>query len=835
MNSTQIWQRWFLGMLVCLVIVASSILCSNTAIVAQSERSAKAEDLTQQGFARFNLGDAATALKRWQAASKQYRKQGNLDGTLGNIVNQSLALRSLGQFPRMCQVLTEGLEISDRFCFKSLQLENPTQNTQALFAKTLSDLQLNPIRLLALEHLGTALQLIGDLPDAKLALQIVLERVEPTQQSATQLALGNVERAIFIQQRDRFSRSDALDVISKGAIALKVQAETVLNWYTQAAQAESTRIKAQVNQLSFLADLNRWLLTQKNNDLPEIQQLSHKVNQQLDTLLPAVLRTDFAPFSPIDGVYARLNIATSLIHLVQDGRFKDLSDASRFTQDALTNAKSFSDPRATSFSLGTMGWIEQQQGNLVGARSYFNQAMGLAQSIRASDAAYQWQQALAEVAQQQGDIKNALAYYHAAIDSLDQVRNNLLPIAADVQLSFREQVEPIYRNYMSLLIAQADPNLLQIINIYERLKIAELENFLRCRRLPLVSLSEHRPTAVVFYLLKLNSKTIGVIVQAPNRLPYYYSANADVVKNEINGLTFNLQNAAQINHALPDEPTLKGYAQSLYQQLITPAEHFGLLQPQIPLVFVLDNALQGIPVSLLHNGQTYLVNRYPIRLSLGSEIVSESTAKHKQLKALIAALSEANPNFVDPHLSSRSLSPLNYVETEVQAVQTAIPNTLLLNQQFTWSRLENQIQRNQYDIIHLATHGQFSSVPDETFVVAWDQLITAPQLSALLKSHVGPPLDLLVLSACQTAKGDTRSMLGIAGVAAQSGARTTLASLWLVDDAATARLVKTFYKNLKQGRSKAESLQLAQINMQNQNSAYSHPYFWAAFVLVGEA
>jgi CHAT domain-containing protein len=91
---------------------------------------------------------------------------------------------------------------------------------------------------------------------------------------------------------------------------------------------------------------------------------------------------------------------------------------------------------------------------------------------------------------------------------------------------------------------------------------------------------------------------------------------------------------------------------------------------------------------------------------------------------------------------------------------------------------------------------------------------------------------LLVLSACQTAKGDKRSALGIAGVAVQAGARSTLASLWLVEAKSTAQLMGEFYQGLSHGMSKAEALRQAQLNLLSQPK-FQHPYFWSPFVLVG--
>ena len=107
------------------------------------------------------------------------------------------------------------------------------------------------------------------------------------------------------------------------------------------------------------------------------------------------------------------------------------------------------------------------------------------------------------------------------------------------------------------------------------------------------------------------------------------------------------------------------------------------------------------------------------------------------------------------------------------------------------------------------------------------------QLDGLLrKQDERKAIDLLVLSACQTAKGDRRSALGLAGVAAQAGARSTLATLWLVDAESTAQLMGEFYKGLKKGIPKAEALRQAQISLMS-DPKWLHPYYWGPFVLVG--
>lgn len=95
------------------------------------------------------------------------------------------------------------------------------------------------------------------------------------------------------------------------------------------------------------------------------------------------------------------------------------------------------------------------------------------------------------------------------------------------------------------------------------------------------------------------------------------------------------------------------------------------------------------------------------------------------------------------------------------------------------------------------------------------------------------PIEILILSACQTAAGDKRAALGLAGVAVRSGARSTIATLWSVQDNSTAELITHFYAALKQpGITRAEALRQAQLSLLR-SLDYQHPYYWAPFVLVG--
>ena len=121
-------------------------------------------------------------------------------------------------------------------------------------------------------------------------------------------------------------------------------------------------------------------------------------------------------------------------------------------------------------------------------------------------------------------------------------------------------------------------------------------------------------------------------------------------------------------------------------------------------------------------------------------------------------------------------------------------------------------------------------------MLTYDGKLTLDNLEALIRpsQYRGKPVELLVLSACQTAAGDDRAALGLAGVAVKAGARSALASLWSVNDQSTSALITEVYHQLREHPtiSKARALQAAQIKLLD-DRRYRHPCYWAPYLLIG--
>ena len=266
-------------------------------------------------------------------------------------------------------------------------------------------------------------------------------------------------------------------------------------------------------------------------------------------------------------------------------------------------------------------------------------------------------------------------------------------------------------------------------------------------------------------------------------------------------------------------------SQQIYDWLIRPIEEDGALEGRNTLVFVLDDLLQRLPVSALHDGEKYLIEKYAVALSPGLQLLPTDQLQQQQIDAVVGGISESVSGF----------AALPEVEQEIQDISRTISATQLLNQTFTRDNLVQKLKREHPNVVHLATHGQFGSTQDSTFLLLWDGQLNVRELSEMLRDRrrSDKTLELLVLSACDTAAGDDRAVLGLAGFALKSGARSTIASLWPVRDRVAAQVMTQFYEGLDEpGIPKVEALRQAQLQLLEDKS-FEQPFFWASFVMVG--
>ena len=503
--------------------------------------------------------------------------------------------------------------------------------------------------------------------------------------------------------------------------------------------------------------------------------------------------------------------------------------------NARNQAHSLGDAKAEAYTLGYLGGVSQQMGKLSEAQQLTEQALQQVSAFDAADIAYRWQWQLARLRHRQGDLKGAISAYTTAFETLKSLRGDLVVMNPEVQLTFRDSVEPVYRELVGLLLQPenlSQANLKKARDTIEALQLAELDDFFReaCvaaepEQIDQI-IDQASPRAAVLYAIILeNPNRLEVIVKLPQqeRLEHY---TAELSKQTV---TTDLPQLQAYLSDVTRTGEVRALSQQVYRWLIQPAEAMLADNEIKTLVFVLDGPLRNIPMAVLYDGQQYLIEKYAIALTSGLQLLSPKPLAQVSLNALPGGVSESRK------LEGREFIELENVKSELQAIQAAVPSTeQILNQDFIEDNLRDQLSRGRFTVVHLATHGQFSSDPEETFILLSDKLLGVKGLERLLRTTDPTqtiPIELLVLSACQTATGDDRAVLGLAGVAVKAGARSTLATLWAVDDQLTAEFMGQFYQELKQPDvTKAEALRKAQLSLLNKEA---RPYFWAPYTLVG--
>lgn len=498
-----------------------------------------------------------------------------------------------------------------------------------------------------------------------------------------------------------------------------------------------------------------------------------------------------------------------------------------------------------SFALGFTGRLYEADHRWDEALRLTRRAVFLAQQAQRPDILYRWQWQIGRLLHATGHDEDALAAYTRAVASLDRIRSDIAAGGGNAPggSSFRGAAEGVFYEMADLLLRRADgentdaarqSDLASARETIERLKFAQIEDYFqeRCNRLlasKQTAVEQIAPTTAVVYLIPLKDRTeILVGVSSKTGSGFHIDAyTAPVPQAEL------IATVRRFRLDLEDSATnlYRQEAGKLYDWLMRPIEPKVRQQKVDTLVFVPDGALRTIPMSALYDAQdqTFLIQKYAVAVSPGLTLTEPKPLGATEVKMLANGLSVPREGF----------AALQYVPGELRTLQTLYGGTTLLNGDFRVNNFDTQMQQNEYSIVHIASHGKFGGDARDTFVLAYDKPMDLDHLQMLIEPSKfrGRPVELLTLSACETAAGDDRAALGLAGVALKAGARSAVATLWSVNDEAASLLVAEFYKQLKEHpeRSKAQALQAAQRKLIENptDERYGHPEYWAPFLIVG--
>jgi CHAT domain-containing protein len=541
--------------------------------------------------------------------------------------------------------------------------------------------------------------------------------------------------------------------------------------------------------------------------------------------------------------------------------------------------------RSMARYFGLLGHVYESQQRYKEALSLTQSALKHSQTINAEDLKvfYNWQAARLYTALQQKDA--AIASYRRAISAMQAIRQDIPVTYQNGRSSFLHLFGPLYRGAVSLLSESSkaegtvsqNPFLAEVLGLMEQLKQTELEDFFKDRCL-LTDFQnntvkiENNKTAI-FYPVMLDDR-IELLVSIGNRLyQYTVKIEGELLDKQIKSFAGQLRYGQNYQQS----------ARQFYDWLIRPVEPLLQANTIDTVIYVPDESLRLLPLAALHDGQQFLIERYAVVTAPSLALISPATQKVMN-KTLLAGLSEPSME-VAAQLSGKLLNKLQGesvtsrgvsgnespvglrsvaaklrqydslsatklnagnlheitqslalpgVKAEIDSLSAKLPNQVLFNRDYTLQNFDHAAKQADYSIIHIASHGFFGSSSEDSFILTYDKVLGIDHLETLIKDRgQGQALDLLVLSACQTAEGDDRAPLGLSGVALKAKASNALGALWPINDEATVKIMLQFYDGFfNQGLTKAKALQRAQIDL-IKSEAMTNPFFWGAFILVG--
>lgn len=791
------------------------------------------------GNAYQNLQEYQQAIAMWEVAGSNYQRLRNWSGLGRVILAQAQVWMRMGERLKGIEACNRVLRLAQTYQIPGLEMGARCQLGEIYWLRGNQDR--------AIRELEASSKLAGQLEDQEAQRQIY--RI-----------LGNVYTSIaltYYRRVETLSRlGDEREAKEIHDMAIKTDRKAIASFRQVLTLAQQNNLIAdQVRALLYLVPpvaRNGQLETAQT----QLDQAKFLLQILPDSVEKAYLLSKLAVLflAPEDASLFTSQCGETTVQ-VQSMQAKSTSVNSTKAMSLLETAakigSAFADVRVQSLALGYIGHIRECQRDYENALKYTDKAQHLAKislidvnkvnfiTNADGDSLYLWQWQLGRIFASLGRLEAAVKAYENAISSLQSLEHNILFSNRDIYRNFRDGIEPVYRELARLHLQRIDGHpkqaqviLDEVIKTIERLQRLAIRNHLATnveQNLPVngeISLGSIPQTAVIYSLIYPDQTAI--IAHLPNGETIfewiYVDANT-LVKN-INYFRRQLENRGQVDYD-------NHLAQQLYTWILGSFSR-KLEQLEIKtVIFAHDGVLRTIPMSALHDGQQFAIEKYAI---VNSPILNQHQVNSSISHSRALAMGITKDVIVD----GKTLPPLPNIAEEIKHIVEQIPGSKkLVNEEFTRDRLRSELEHNFYPILHIATHAEFNAIADDTFLITGDKTnnkLTISDLEQLLNetTKANQPFDLIALTACGTAIGDERASLGIAGIAIQAGANSALASLWSINDAATTQLVTSFYSHWQHDHlSKAIALQKAQQEMIRSDGAYSHPFYWAPYILVG--
>lgn len=590
-----------------------------------------------------------------------------------------------------------------------------------------------------------------------------------------------------------------------------------------ASYRESLSLAQSVGQdaLAIRARLNAGRAALRLGHDDDAQAWLDETSQGIQTLPPSYEKTS-----------ALISLGNGLAELSRtkpEKKDEALLRAAGSLQEAGAMADQQGDGRTASYARGYLGQLYESEHRYEEATRLTRRAIFSAQAANAPESLYRWQWQLGRILASLNQLDEALASYRAAVHTLEPIRPEVALSPEHAGFGGSDSLRPLYVEYADLLLHRAarmeegeaaQGYLKAARDAVEASKAVELRDYFRDECVDALHAQKRVETV---------SATTAVLypIVFPDRLELLVSLPGGLKRLAVDITARALGEEVRRLRQLLEKRTSREYlphAQRLYDWLIRPLEQDFAAAKIDTLVVVPDGPLRTIPMAALHDGRQFLIRTYAVATTPGLYLTDPQPFARERVRLLASGLTEATQGF----------PPLPHVAGELMTIRSLYGGDQLLNKTFLTGTLEQELKDRPISVLHIASHGRFDKDVAHSFVLTYDDKLTMERLD----QYVGlfkfrrDPLELLTLSACETAAGDERAALGLAGVAIKAGARSALATLWSINDAASSKLVAEFYRQLGEaGVSKAVALQRAQIAMMS-DLGYEHPAYWSPFLLL---
>jgi CHAT domain-containing protein len=448
------------------------------------------------------------------------------------------------------------------------------------------------------------------------------------------------------------------------------------------------------------------------------------------------------------------------------------------------------------------------------------------------DILYLWQSQLGRLFKSLGDIDKAILSYQDSINTLKPIKQALLTGLRNNSRIFEDKIKPVYLGLSKIYFEKATKATDRINrqmylklawNIMEQMKFDELQNFFHnpCMTKSKVNdnvLDQKHPNTAIIYPILYDEYPV-ILMKLPDGLKHVIiSEDSKKIKSSIYQLSTSLRNW----ESFEDETIM------LYESLIHSIEP-DLNQHNIDtLVVAADGVFCLIPFAALFDGDQYLIEKYAIVTIPSLALTNTDSVTITNHNALLAGFSKTKTK-------RQNFDILPNVIKEIDTIKDIVGGKKLVGEAFNKANIQLEFENNSFSIIHMATHGKFGRLPEQTFLLSYDGIITLNELQYLLEIQTfnKQAVELLSLSACETAAGNEQIAFGMAGIAVKTGVKSVIATLWSVDDMLSQKLLTEFYRQLsKKNISKAKALQFAQKKMLD-SFHFDNPSRWASFLLIG--